>query len=202
MTFERTWADSQYSSRRRDRVAASSLKRSARISRAPAKAAATSGTDFSRLTNAAATASGSIVACSLKSRSASGSKPASLAMVARVRRFGRNGAYKSSRAERVSAPSTATFRTSLSNCRSESDLRMASRRCSNSVSWANRSRMDVIATSSRLPVTSFRYRAMKGTVALSPNKRAVAETLVAGRFNSAAMRAMNRSSMTSTGGAV
>ena len=172
-------------------MAASSLKRSARISRAPAKAAATSGTNFSALTNATATASGSTVACSLKSCSANGSKPASLAIVARVRRFGRNGAYKSSRAERVSAPSTAAFRTSLSNCRSANDFKIASRRCSNSVSWANRSRMDVMATSSRLPVTSFRYRAIKGTVALSPSRRAVAETLVAGRFNSAAMRVMN-----------
>ena len=47
--------------------------------------------------------------------------------------------------------------------------------------------MAVIATSSRLPVASLRYRAMKGTVAPSVSRRAVAATCVGATFSSPAI---------------
>ena len=56
-----------------------------------ASAAFASATPFSALTYLAASACGLAVDCWAKSRSASGSKPCSLAIIARVRRLGRNG---------------------------------------------------------------------------------------------------------------
>ena len=70
------------------RISALSLTVSARISRAPASAVSASGTSFSASMYFAASAAGSPACCSISHR-ASGSRPRSLATVARVRRFGR-----------------------------------------------------------------------------------------------------------------
>ncbi len=71
--------------------------RSAQMSRAPASATNTSGTSFAAFTNAFASSSGFPSSGCAHSRSASGSRPRSRAMIARVRFFGLYGRYRSSR---------------------------------------------------------------------------------------------------------
>ena len=63
------------------------------------------------------------------------------------------------------ASRTFCFRSSVSRSRSSSDLKIAWRRLSSSRSWPVLSRTAMTSTSSRLPVASFLYLAMKGTVA-------------------------------------
>ncbi len=76
--------------RRPPTSSASSAKVSIRIQRAPSSAAPASATPLSASTNAAASRSGTRVG-SCSRRSASGSRPASRAICAFVRRFGLNG---------------------------------------------------------------------------------------------------------------
>jgi hypothetical protein len=73
------------------RTSAVSAMRSAQMSRAPASAAATSGTSFAGSTSPDASASGFAEPSCAHIASASGSRPRSFAMVALVRRFGLKG---------------------------------------------------------------------------------------------------------------
>jgi hypothetical protein len=73
------------------RTSALSAMRSAQISRAPASAAAVSGTSVSALTKPLASASGLPSSGCPHMRSARGPSPRSRAMMARVRRLGLNG---------------------------------------------------------------------------------------------------------------
>ena len=68
-----------------------------------------------------------------------------------------------------------------------SDLRIACLRWSSSASCCSLSRMAVMFTSSRLPVASLRYRAIKGTVAPSSSRDAVAFTRTASSCSWVAM---------------
>ncbi len=148
------------------RAAASSLTHSAMRSRAPARASSTVGTPRSTSTNAPAASAGSKRSCGswAKRRRASGSRPRSRAMVARVRRLGRYGRYRSSRTLRVGAARRAAASSSVSSSRSARDETIARRRLSSSASCARRSRIAATATSSSDPVASLRYREMNGTV--------------------------------------
>jgi hypothetical protein len=78
------------------------------MSRAPASASAAVGTSFSASTNFAASSAGSAFWFS-SSQSASGVSPRSMALVARVWRFGRKGAKMSSSVVSVAAASTFFF---------------------------------------------------------------------------------------------
>ena len=159
---------SAMSSLRSERASASSLKRSARISRAPASASAKVGTAGF---NSAVLSSGllSTMYCSasfstsaaVSSRCsqiklASGSRPRSLAIVPRVRRLGRKGAKISSSRVIVSASATFFFNSAESSFRSSRLLTIASRRFSRSASCCSRSRTSMIFTSSIPPVCSLR----------------------------------------------
>ena len=86
-TFDASRPADHISSRSAPIRSASSAKRSTRMARAPSSAVAASATFFSGLRKPAATAAGSFPGCDSR-RSASGCRPASLAISALVRRFG------------------------------------------------------------------------------------------------------------------
>ena len=156
--------------------------RSAMMSRAPASASSSVSVPFfssichSRPACSFAAACTSSVTSCAQIKSASGSSPFSFAVVARVRFFCRNGAYKSSSTFIVSAAPIFFSRSAVSSFRSSSDFMMLSRRLSSSSSCSSRSRMFIIFTSSSSPVRSLRYRAMNGTVPPSSSSTAVAAT--------------------------
>jgi len=97
-------------------------------------------------------------------------------MEARVRRLGLYGRYKSSSSLIVEAPRNSFSSSGVSFSCSVTDASMASRRFSSSIIFSYRSRMAAIWTSSRLPVISLRYLAIKGTVAPSWSKFIVLST--------------------------
>ena len=123
-------------SRMSDLASGSSAQRSARMSRAPARAAASSGTALSLSSLMTMYCLRVVCGSSLLSqmRSARGSRPRSIAMVARVRRLGLKGAKTSSRRVMVSAALTFFLRSSVRSLRSSRLLMMAVRRRSRSPS--------------------------------------------------------------------
>ena len=134
------------------------------MSFAPASAAASSATSFSASTYLAASAMISPDSSCAKMVCASGSKPFSFAIVARVLLFGRYGLYKSSTATCVCASRIAFLSSSVSlPCSSmlASTVCFLSSRLRKYVSLSKR----FLSTSSfNEPVASFLYLAIKGMV--------------------------------------
>ena len=163
------------------RAGTDSAIHSAMMSRAPANAS--SGDLTSPLTKRSAAACGSGKPLSDIIIRANGSNPRSRAIEARVRRLGRYGRYKSSSSAAVEASLMRWSRSSesLSCCRMASMI--ASRRSSRRVRRSISSCMLLISISLRLPVTSLRYRLIKGIVAPDARSWAVARTLFTGKLS-------------------
>jgi hypothetical protein len=96
------------------------------------------------------------VASPAHSSSASGSRPRSRAIIARVRRFGLNGRYRSSSACFVVAAANRARSASVSFPCSSTDFTTAARRSSSSRRYSARSRTSRSCTSSSPPVASLR----------------------------------------------
>ena len=139
------------------RVSRSSDHCSATMSQAPCRAACSSGTSFSGLTNGRSTSDrGRPSGRCRSSKSASGCSPRSRAIAARVRRLGLNGRYKSSstclswhcsiccRSSGVSSPCWSIVR------------RIVALRCASSCALASASSIIRSAVSSSPPVASLR----------------------------------------------
>ena len=158
----------------------SSLTVSAIISFAPCSAAASSCT--SSFTKRLLAAIGFCSLC-INSSVASGSSPCSRAICAFVLRFGLNGKYKSSSTE-LSQQFTILFsNSSVSFPCSLIVFKMVSLRLSVSSKRSFISAIRVICTSSRFPVRSFRYLAMKGMVQPSFSNVSVASTFFSDRLS-------------------
>lgn len=145
-------------SRISDFASASSAHLSARMSRAPARASSGVGTALS-LSSLITTYWLMMVFGSVwfsQIMSASGSRPRSFAIVARVLRLGLNGANTSSRRVMVSAVEIFLSRSGLRRFLSSRLLMMALRRRSSSASCCILSLICVMATSSSSPVASLR----------------------------------------------
>ena len=137
------------------RACAFSLTRSAIMSRAPARASSVLFTPFSPFTYLAANCSMLHEYCFCISL-AKDSSPRSMAIVARVLRFGLYGRYRSSSSVMLLADRICFSSSGVILPCSVIEVRMASRRLSSSFNFKSKSRMAVICTSFRPPVTSFR----------------------------------------------
>ena len=156
------------------RISARSLTSSATISMAPCKASSTVGT--SSVIYSAATWRNSSSVFIVKKACDNGSKPLSLAMDARVRFFGRNGKYKSSNSCNFIAFAIAADNSSVNLPCSSMDFVTSSFRCNKLRKYFVRSSMSRNCSSFNSSVTSFRYRAIKGTVFPSSNNVMAAST--------------------------
>ena len=156
------------------RISARSLASSATISIAPCKASSTVGTSSLRYSAPIWRNSSSVAV--VNNSCANGSKPRSLAMDARVRFFGRNGKYKSSNSCNFIAFVMARDNSSVNFPCSSIDFVTSSLRCNKLRKYFIRSSMSRNCSSFNSPVTSFRYRAINGTVLPSSNKVMAAST--------------------------
>ena len=154
-------------------------------------------TSFSSETKTSASfSSGSFVICR-RMIFASGSSPFSFAIVARVRRFGRYGRYKSSTTTRVAASSMDFFSSAVSlPCSSTAALtsfrrssmlaRTTALRSFKLRRYIRRSYTFRSTSSFKEPVASFRYREIKGIVFPSSISFTAASTCHGFTFSSAA----------------
>ena len=137
---------------------------SAIISHAPLIASFALSTPFSsEIYASAAFSSGSFVFCNVIS-AANGSSPFSFAIVARVRRFGRYGRYRSSTATSVSAARICFFNSSVSfPCSSILEI-TCSFFSSRFLKYTRRSYSFLSCSSFSSPVASFLYLEINGIV--------------------------------------
>ena len=147
------------------RISALSEIISATISFAAASASSTLSTPRSGLIYFSASSSGfgQFLSCSYN-RSASGSSPFSLAIVARVRRFCLYGRYKSSASDKVFAERMAAFNSSVSFPCSSILLIISSLRSSRFRKYLSLSSNVRSEVSSIAPCASLRYLAINGIV--------------------------------------
>ena len=138
----------------------------------------------SALTNSAAVSSGLFpVFAWLRIRLANGSSPASRAFDARVARFFLKGLYKSSTRCMTVAPSMDARSSLVSFPCSSMELRISALRASRLRRYVRRSSRVRSCVSSRPPVASLRYRAMKGMV-LPSSISLVTDSICAGETES------------------
>ena len=141
-----------------------SLTCSAMMSCAPCMASSILATPFSLQTNSFAFLFTSAAGfCNIR-KVANGSNPFCRATSARVFLLGLNGRYISSNSVLSQEPSTRDFNSGVSLPCSSMVFRMVSLRFANSFNFSNWSLTLATCTSSRAPVTSFRYRLMNGMV--------------------------------------
>ena len=156
------------------------------MSQAPAMASFAVLTFFSSEAKASASfSSGSFVICR-RMIFASGSNPFSFAIVARVRRFGRYGRYKSSTTTRVAASSMDFFSSAVSLPCSSMLARTTALRSFKLRRYIKRSYRFRSISSFKEPVASFRYREIKGIVFPSSISFTAASTCHGLTFSSAA----------------
>ena len=158
--------------------------RSAIISLAPFNASATFLTPFSSETYALASSSTGLSVICRRMISASGSSPFSLAIVARVRRFGRYGLYKSSTTTSVWASRICFFSSSVSLPWSSMLFNTWFFLSSRFLRYVSLSKSARSCSSLREPVASFLYREMNGMVLPSSINLTAASTCHFSTFNS------------------